>query len=239
MVLTAARRFREISIGRLKLLSENTRACSTPHSACPHSADILEVARRTAELRVRVNNVHKEVLKEQMQQANEKLEDIAHTMQHNVIRIINKKTNGCIPFIQHQDYALFELIRDAILPRVRSYIQYRFEDNHYAFYAPEAQMEYVAERRRKIIQMVTELLTQYWCCQAISRLELTDINRENLESYDQILSSIFNEAFALAREGYHKIQQIEEEYHAFVESITGERANADDVLTQKEGRIQV
>ncbi len=237
MILSAARRFKEISIGKLKLLSEQQAANCTPHATCPHSEDILEVARRTAELRVKVNNVHKEVLKDQMQQASEKLDDIAHEMQHQLIRVINQKTNGSIPFIQHRDYSLFELIRDAIMPRIRSYIQYRFEENHYAFFAPEAQMEYVVERKRRIIQMTTELLTQYWCCQDISRTELTERNRQQLAQYEQILSSIFNEAFALAREGFRKIQRIEEEYHTFIESITGERANADDVMTEKEGRI--
>jgi len=239
MILSAARRFKEINIGKLKLLSEQQAANRTPHATCPHSSDILEVARRTAELRVRVNNIHKDVLKEQMQQADEKLADIVHEMQHQFIRLINQKTNGSIPFIQHQDYSLSELIRDAILPRVRAYIQYRFEDNDYACYAPEAQMEYVAERKRKVIQMTTEMLTQYWCCQAVSRMELTELNRQNLAKYEQIISSIFNEAFALAREGYRKIQSAEEWYHTFVERITGERANVDVTMPEKEGGLQV
>lgn len=241
-VLRFVKSYKEISVGQLKLSKESAsegRIIDERRGIrCAYAADILDAARKTAELRVRVNNIYKEVLKEQVRQGNEKLDDAVHIMQHQFIKEINSKTNGSLPFIQHKDYALFELIRDAILPRIQAYIKYRFEDNHYAFYTAEAQLEYVIERKKVLLRNVTELLTQYWCCADVSRMEMTAINRAFISQYEVIISSIFNEAFALAREGYRKIQGAEEEYRAFIASLTGERTDADAVLSDKEtGRI--
>lgn len=240
LLLKVAKAYKEVKVGSFQLRRGAEDEQRSPHASCPHSADILEVARKTAELRVKVNNVHKEVLKEQMQQAQEKIDEAVHIMQHQFIKLINEATKGTIPFIQHRDYALFELIRDAISPIILSYIRYRFEDNHYAFYSPEAQLEYITERKHVIIRKVTELLTQYWCCTDVSRMAMTAKNREVLNQYDTLITSIFNEAFSLAREGFKKIQQAENDYRSFIEVVTGERDSANAIIqAQDKGRIQV
>lgn len=240
LLVKVAKAYKEVKVGSFQLRRGAEDEQRSPHASCPHSADILEVARKTAELRVKVNNVHKEVLKEQMQQAQEKIDEAVHIMQHQFIKLINEATKGTIPFIQHRDYALFELIRDAISPIVLSYIRYRFEDNHYAFYSPEAQLEYITERKHVIIRKVTELLTQYWCCTDVSRMAMTAKNREVLNQYDTLITSIFNEAFSLAREGFKKIQQAENDYRSFIEVVTGERDSANAIIqAQDKGRIQV
>lgn len=201
---------------------------SPRHYGCPHADDLLEVSKRTAELDVRRESIKRQVYAEQLKYANEKIDEAIAHMQRIVIKLINEKTHGVIPFVQHPDYTTFKAIAKGLVHDVRAYLSYRFTENHYAFYTAQAQLDYVDERRTKITQMVTDLLNDYWCCQSVTRAELYDNNKEKRAEYDEIITSIFNEAFRIARDGQERIETAESEYASFMTNLSGTTYKVED-----------
>lgn len=212
--------------------SQSTKEVSTAktprHYGCPHADDLLEVSKRTAELDVRRESIKRQVYAEQLKHSNEKLDEAVAHMQRIVIKLIDEKTHGVMPFVQHPDYTTFKSIAKGLLYDVRAYLSYRFTENHYAFYTAQAQIDYVEERKTKITQMVTDLLNDYWCCQAITRAEMYEHNKARRADYDDILTSIFNEAFRIARDGQERIEAAEAEYATFMTNLSGTTYKVED-----------
>ncbi len=206
LVLKSIQGIKQLTIGKLQLSN---------HEKDTFKIAVSNIIYKSTEKNNKIEKIKKGVKKSQLRQAREKIEEASHTMQTHFIRLLSEGKD--IPFMETPDYKAFITIKETIVNYILNYIENRFNENEYYSFSPEAQAQYTEDRKKYIIRKVTEVLTVYWCCPKITRKELTEMNKVLMNYYANICLSLFNEAFAMSREGHRKIKDIEDNFNKYIE----------------------
>ena len=223
-------KFRDAELSGRDLVSDNQQPTPalpspaevvSPHSTCPHASDIMEVARRTTALGTDKAALKVASFNEQVKIYEEQSEKMMEKFRHTMIKLLDTKTDGAIPFLLHPDYRIFENILCRIEAELRVYVTARFTENHYDSYDVSGQLRYVEDKVHIVLTKLTSKLNMYWCCQTVSRADVYDTNKADISDYAQIIEAVFTEAFAIARARADKEKALDAEYEAFLQGTVG------------------
>lgn len=194
----------------------------SPHASCPYSRDIMEIIHRTLDYSEKRTQLKTELIENQMRFYEESEEEIQNELKKIFLEILTNKLKDIDSYVQHPEYNSYVITIKAISYDIKSYIRSCFRTNHYATLSVEEQLAYTEKKINIIIQKTAELLNLYWRGSIVSRLDIKQANMNKIHLFQDMLEEVFNRAFLLARENNKQLEEMEQSYKMYLESIVGE-----------------
>jgi hypothetical protein len=191
---------------------------STSTKDVPKFSSIMEIIQRTTAYIEKRQEIRQQLVEDQMRFYEEIDEEVQGELRRNFLSLLAEKLNTTIDsYAQHPEYISYLLTLKAISSDLKPYIRSCFKNNHYATQTAEDQRLYIDKKRIVLIQKVSDQLNLFWKGTIINRTELYKYNMKNIDSIENLIDSIFNRAFLLAREAEENLQKLEACYKIFLE----------------------
>lgn len=194
---------------------------SSPHSACPHARDIMEIVHRTLEYSEKRQELKNSIIEEQMKFYEEVEEEAKSLMRNIFIKLLSGKLDNETSFIHNDEYASYVITLRALFSDLKVYTKNFFKSNHYAYMAAEEQIEYIEKKKFLILQKGSEALNSYWVGNLVPIDTVYKANQTYKKEFEELVGKVFNRAFLISRETYNRIEKLEREYSEYIEKTVG------------------